>query len=581
MSRKAAAFVWLFISSLWCVVGASVLLAIPARPEWSPQSTTRPGEVPRQLPRAPARDVGPAAETGNAVLCGRVTDAETGQPVRRAEVHLGRRDAQAESRVTVTDDRGQYEIRDLAAGEYSVAVRKPGYADAAYGQRRPAELPKPLRLRDGERLEKIDIALLRGGVVTGRVVDEVGEPVLGAIVQVLRQSWVRGRRRMVPAGTAITNDLGAYRVFGLPPGQYFASARLERSADLDGNSYLPTYYPGTNDPSGALVVAVSAGQEAFADISLLPFKASRLNGIVLGSTGRPASGGRVNAMLRSESEESLGVTRNASVRSDGTFTINGLTPGNWVVTAWGDDRVGQVRQGAREFAQLTVGVGSGDAEGLTLVLSGGGTLRGRIAFQGRPGPDITRLRIVAVPDDPLDRPAWGMSGPISFGADGTFEVTGLTGRRVVSVGGVAQGWAVKSIMLGGQDLQDSGIDFLPGRVVSGIEILLSKDFATLSGQAVNDRGEPVKEYSVLVYSDEAERWFLPSGRWLKTVRADQDGLFKVANLSGGRYLVLAADSIDPSVLGDPEELERLRPYASTVTLTEREERTIQLKLTAF
>ena len=68
---------------------------------------------------------------------------------------------------------------------------------------------------------------------------------------------------------------------------------------------------------------------------------------------------------------------------------------------------------------------------------------------------------------------------------------------------------------------------------------------------------------------------------MKTAGADQDGAFKVTNLSAGRFLVLAAESIDSSALGDPEELERLRPYASSVTLTEREQRALQLRLVAF
>src|SRR5262245_53418823 len=170
----------------------------------------------------PSRDTQPV--TGSSVIRGRVIDASTGAPLRKAAVRIFGPQIR-EMRSAITDAEGRYEFIDLPAGQFNVNVTKAGYVDLAYGQTSPGEMGKQLRVGDKQVVEKVDFTLPRGAVITGRVLDEFGEPVADAQVSVLRNSFTAAGPRPVNAGRfATTNDIGEFRLFGIAPGQYFLSA---------------------------------------------------------------------------------------------------------------------------------------------------------------------------------------------------------------------------------------------------------------------------------------------------------------------------------------------------------------------
>ena len=90
---------------------------------------------------------------------------------------------------------------------------------------------------------------------TGRVLDEEGEPLARAVVTVLRQQYVRGEKQLAPAGADQSDDRGQYRVFGLPPGDYFVSAsaggieQIVRQVIGDPAARQPTETSGTRPPT--------------------------------------------------------------------------------------------------------------------------------------------------------------------------------------------------------------------------------------------------------------------------------------------------------------------------------------------
>ena len=132
--------------------------------------------------------------------------------------------------VATTDAQGRFEIRELPAGRYTMTASKGGFVSLQFGQRRPSESGTPIELGDGQTVDKITIALPRGSVLGGRVTDEFGEPVANASVSAWRYAFAGGARRMVPAQGAnasdTTDDQGQFRLFGLPPGEYYISAML-------------------------------------------------------------------------------------------------------------------------------------------------------------------------------------------------------------------------------------------------------------------------------------------------------------------------------------------------------------------
>jgi hypothetical protein len=179
--------------------------------------------------QSPARDQPRTPRQGTGVIRGRVVRADTGEPLRRAQVRVdewstGDRGGPA---ATMTDAEGRYELTQLPAGRYQLKATRGGYVEVAYGQRRPFERGRPLELSEGAVLQNIDFALPPGGVVTGRVVDETGEAVAGASVSLARRRYIDGEKRLVAESGSSTDDRGEFRIFGVPPGDYVMSAALD------------------------------------------------------------------------------------------------------------------------------------------------------------------------------------------------------------------------------------------------------------------------------------------------------------------------------------------------------------------
>src|SRR6185312_8580622 len=103
-------------------------------------------------------------------------------------------------KAALTDQDGRYEFRDLPAGRFNLSVTKSGFVSMQYGQKRPFEPGRPIELAEAQLLEKADVSLPRGSVLSGRVLDEFGEPVADASVEAMRLQFLNGRRRLMNAG---------------------------------------------------------------------------------------------------------------------------------------------------------------------------------------------------------------------------------------------------------------------------------------------------------------------------------------------------------------------------------------------
>src|ERR671915_1546929 len=259
-----------------------------------------PGGRGGRLGGMPPRD-NAATQTGTAKITGRVVAADTGSPIRRAQININSRDA-GFNRSVATDSEGRYELSGLPAGRYRLFVNKAGFVALEYGQARPFEAGKPLDITAGQALEKIDFSLPRGSAITGRITDEFGDPITDVLVEALRYQFVNGERQLVSAGrTAQTDDLGAYRIFGLMPGDYVVRGSMRpnvppgpRNADTEPTGYPGTYYPGVTDVTQAQTVTAALGQEVSSiAFPLVPARLSRVSGTVMSSSGRPLVGAMV------------------------------------------------------------------------------------------------------------------------------------------------------------------------------------------------------------------------------------------------------------------------------------------------
>lgn len=341
----------------------------------------------------PAGGTSAQPREGTGLILGRVVDGTSGRPVPGAVVSLigpGLRDTTGGFHV-LTDNEGQFLFRSVPAGSMTINVAKGGYLQGAYGRRTPAGPAQPLQLADGQRLGNVTVPIWRVAAIAGTIVDEAGEPVVGVEVRAYRRTFLAGRRGLRQQGQATTDDLGAYRVFNLAPGQYViavasatvavpddvvaayqsgltsnAAARepLMREmaaigalgmptsgslqfgnllmnprgrimpATIDGRTftYPTTFYPAAPASAQASLVTVASGEaRSGIDIQVRPAPSVAVSGVVTGPDGPAAL--VAMRLLPSDAELMATELESASTMSDGNgaFRFIGVTPGQYTL----------------------------------------------------------------------------------------------------------------------------------------------------------------------------------------------------------------------------------------------------------
>ena len=525
--------------------------------------------------QTPVRDQPQKPSGGTGAIRGRVVRADTGEPLRRAQVRIDEWSAKDQSgpASTMTDAEGRYELTPLPAGSYHLKASRGGYVEVAYGQRRPFERGRPLELGEGAVLQNIDFALPPGAVVTGRVVDEIGEPVSHASVSLARRRYIDGERQLVAQSGSSTDDRGEFRIFGVPAGDYVMIARSEQMefGSRDRVRYVPTYYPGTPVASEAERITVSPGQEMSGIIIALARAATATVRGVVRSSGQGYLGPfTVVTAQEIGGARADGHTAMGTAASDGSFTIAGLLPGTYVMEA-------RSMTGS-EFASKEVVVGGSDVAGVSLILSQGVTARGRISFDTGKPPEGFRPSQVFIVHTALDHQmgSMGMSdAPPVARDDWSFELHGLRGRGFIRAGTVSDEWQMKRVRRDGVDITDSPLDFSID--VDDLEIELTDRFTTVSGSVSDDKNLVALDATVIVFADDPGKWG-PHSRFIEIARPDQKGRFTIHGLPAGKYVAIAVGYLEPGEERDPDLLEEWRPRGTAFTLSDGETRALDLRL---
>jgi len=443
---------------------------------------------------------------------------------------------------------------------------------ASYGQRRPLGPGAPIEVAEGQVVTRVDAALQRTGVIAGRILDEFGDPLTGAQVVPMRYMFINGERRMQRVGgSAMTNDLGEYRIHGLSPGRYFVSAsfRSFRSGDrIDQVAYAPTYYPGTGNVAEAQRLTIAAGQTIPAiDMALLPAVAVRVSGSALDGTGRPLTGAYVSIADRSSS----GMFGSSSqVEPDGTFAISGVPPGDYILRA-------SLRASPEVVATADVAVSNADVKDVQMVAVKPSTLRGRVVFEAGgakpPAPAAVRLNVVRA------NGAMQVQGIDTPKDDWTFEIKTTAGHILIRAGVFGTGdWRLKRVRSGdGVDVTDTGFDVPVSANVDRLVVELTSHLSEISGTVTDAAGASVRDCVVVVFAQDQGRWAIGT-RYVAVGRPDEDRVFHV-RLPAGDYFAAAFELDDPAVsLNDPEILQQLRDRATRLSIDDAEKKTLALTL---
>lgn len=554
----------------------------------------------------------PPAPAGTGVISGRVLAAETNQPLRRAQVRLVSI-ASTTTRTSTTDGDGRFMFTNVAAGDYMVSATKPAYLDMVFGARKSGLTAAgiPLRVANGQKMDALDLRLPRGGVISGTVTDEYGDPVFNTSVRVMRYVFNNGERYATPAGQPeFTDDRGAYRIAGLPPGEYIVSAvprdgvaevgarnavlrdrltqavtkakaagndwplNMRRDAldDLgppDPRGYVPVHYPGTVLASAAAAVRVEAdGEAAGIDIRLQVVHTATVTGIVTWAEGVVPASARIQLVDPTMPMPTLGSWWTGL--SAGTkFTFYGVPPGSYLA------RVSTSSAGSDLFASAEVHADAQRVNEVELKLQRGMSLSGSIDRDGAAIP-LAKLRIVLQPVSMIADVERASERVSVEPGTGRFSFRGLLpGLYRIQIEGLPAGTSLASAMFGDRDAADLLIDMEPGRNITGGVLRFTSRTAELAGVVTNATGQPVVNSAVVLFPENRRLW-VPQSRRIHVAKISSEGRYLVRGLPPGDYRVALADP-EPGQQHDVEFLTELFSQTTPISLADGEKKTHDLR----
>ena len=507
----------------------------------------------------------PISQTGTGMLVGQVVDAATGSPVLGALVAIGgamagmvrggaggpvmiamdagaraggaAADADPVPRV-LTDSNGRFAFRNLPAGSFNLVAEKAGYLEGAYGRLRPGGASQQVEMADGGRRDGVTVRLFRPAVITGRLVDERGEPVVGAQVRVYPRELRSGRRVLGAEGrSVVTDDRGVYRISGLTPGEYVvaaptvvqtAPASLPMQGNISPDLMATMMTPGNNSislssggsPIGNGQFVLQGGGRSLADVApdidgrLLTFPTTYHPTVRVASQSVPIA-------LQS-GEERSGVDLMMSLVP--TTTISGRL--------MGPDGP------AASYALHLVPSGTGEFSADPSIATAITAEDGSFMFAGVPAGNYV-IQTVRVP---RGMPRIG-ANVVMFEADRGGAV-GVATREVEAVAGRGGGGRMEAV---GEEQREPtlwtsmpiAVDATP---VAGVALNLREGY-TVSGriefQGAADRPTPDQMTRIVVVAEPVDGQRM---RAMPDGRVTADGRFETAGMLPGRYVLRAMNA---------------------------------------
>jgi hypothetical protein len=565
-----------------------------------------------------ARQSTPTASLGGRVVHG---DAPHPTPLARAIVAINAGDGE---RLTVTDDEGRFVFTGLIPGRYLLNATKVGWVPSYYGSARPGRPPGVrIAVTAGTRTE-VEVPIVRGSVLAGRVVDRDGRPMARQSPWILEQRMVGDQmmlaRTRFPYSVGTfergTNDLGEFRLFGLPPGTYYLAvspsiipgARLTTDSEVrwalqpPGSDrgtapeaapivgYTRFYYPGTPDPDAARAIVVGPGEIRDGLELRIDFVAvSRIEGVVLRPDGQPGAGTRVSLDARNPRVSLEGATRTVAANATGQFVFQNVAPGDYRVSARAASGAAAVLD---LWGQADVVVSGVDAQGITVSLAPAAVITGRLEFAGTAlappkDPSTVRLHFIganAAAQALVGAATLSTQHQATMQADGSFRVVGLPPDHYIATAtwpGMRSGdsgWWLTTVRVGGRDLGDAPIPVNANEEVSDVVLGFRDRAGTIEGTLADAAGRAAPEYFIIAFPVDRASWHTTSRRMVPAVQPATDGRFRVSGLLPGDYYLAVVTEIEPDEATAARFLETLIPMSIRVTIAPGETRRQDLRI---
>ncbi len=467
-------------------------------------------------------------------------DALTRQPL--AGVHITMRSASDQPYGAISGKDGHFSITAMPPAIYTLSAKHNGYL----------QLPdkhEGITLKPGEQLTSLTVELTPEAVISGRVLDENGDPV----------QWVRVEA--IPAGNSHNagiemgrnerpDERGRFRMTG-PPGKYYIKASPEhgiesqreiRSDGLSPPLYGITYYPSAaNEDKAAVVDATAAHEVIGVEIRLARHLNLTISGVV---TGAPAGLFRnivIFLTATTEGHEVFEGRRLSEVASDGRFAVPNLAPGHYLVSAYLQSESGPLRS---RFVEVQLD--NADQSGLSLALIPGEILTGVIKIEGDSGKTASSEKMTVRLEPAEDGHGFGAGQPQTnhVSSDGSFQIDQIFPQKLhLRVLALPENAYIKSVKLDDTEVRDNELDFSQGVNGSKIRITVSRNGGQLSGNVLGYDGGPLRSSLAFVCLAET-----PADLTRNRLKPVENGAkFTYTGLRPGKYRLIA---IDPGQPGD-------------------------------
>jgi len=466
--------------------------------------------------------------------------------------------------VDKTDSVGNYRITNVPPGTYEIVPSVTQYALTG------PDMIKSLIVGEGETYDAIDFTVLRGGVITGRVTDSEGKPIVDEEIVISGPEGTAYQETVARLGLfrTTTDDRGIYRVFGLPPGKYTVAAGTNEEQFFlrvySRFTYKRTFHPSTTEAAKATLIEVTEGGEATnIDIALR----RRLVGytvtgrVVDAASGNPQPNIRYSLTKYREN----GWTSHGGMLTDaqGGFVFDGLPPGKYAVS------LARSIDSDNYAEPVPFEVVDRDLEGLTLKLTEGGIISGSIVFEGvdervarTKFPNMTVISFIDT-----NRPITEQASPSTpVNADGTFRLAGL-GSGVVrfsimtGVGESTPEFELARVERGGE-IVARGIEIKEGQKISGLRLVVRNPSGSIRGELRIQNGQMQTDGMIVLVRRVGQESSL-------SANLDARGRFQLSGLAAGVY------EVSLMTVGRPS---RVVPAVKEVVVTDNQTSEVVLTL---
>jgi hypothetical protein len=481
----------------------------------------------------------------------------------------------------MTDAEGRYRLTNLPEGQYQTQAMLNGCVKEKRSQNE--SLVESFSLKEGESRENVDFALVRGGVITGRVTDAEGRPLIANMIT-LQTVDEQGRKRdsdglqlqimALNFNMYQTDDRGVYRIFGLRAGRYLVSvggdsSRIMARATGARGDYQRAWHPDATDENQAKIIEVEAGGEVTGvDIRLgaanQTFEAA--GRVVDDETGKPVAGPTVICVKINGPDSGAagaigGFGGNAKADEQGNFRLAGLAPGQYQLSLTDYESVLTGGGGDHYSEGTKFEIQGADVSGVEIRAKRGATISG-VALVEDADPSakqgLAQMMIMAqsspVSGTEGDGKAFAMSPVISrIGADGGFILKGVRpGKATIQAFGFAGAGALKILRIerGGVEIGD-GIVVTGREAITGVRVILGKGSGVIRGQVQVTGGALPEGWRMNVVAGSAKATGMVGiGSSGGQGRVDDKGQFVIDGLLPGEYeltlIVMAPPGLDPN-----------------------------------